>query len=75
MNTLLCSHTQSYLYSASLQLTSELFYGDRLKARAHPGRHPVWPPVSVFSARGSAVQTNGDTGYYNDDEVSAERYC
>ena len=52
------------------QLTSELFYGRRLKSRAHPGRHTQWPPVSVFCARGKAVQSSGNTGYFNVEEVS-----
>ncbi|XP_043194920.1 probable helicase with zinc finger domain isoform X1 [Amphibalanus amphitrite] len=62
-------HENYRSHSDIVKMTSELFYGRRLKSRAHPGRHPEWPPVSVFSARGTARQTSGDTGYCNDEEV------
>ncbi|KAF0290524.1 putative helicase with zinc finger domain [Amphibalanus amphitrite] len=65
-------HENYRSHSDIVKMTSELFYGRRLKSRAHPGRHPEWPPVSVFSARGTARQTSGDTGYCNDEEVGKE---
>ncbi|XP_037094135.1 probable helicase with zinc finger domain [Pollicipes pollicipes] len=52
-----------------VQLTSELFYGRRLRSSGHPGRHPSLPPVTFFSARGTARQSSGTTGYCNDAEV------
>ncbi|XP_076330280.1 helicase with zinc finger isoform X2 [Tachypleus tridentatus] len=64
---LLCENYRSH--SAIIDYTSELFYNKKLVASGQPSAHPVFFPLTFFTARGEDTQDINCTSFYNNAEV------
>lgn len=64
---LLCENYRSH--EAIINYTSGLFYGQKLVASGNQTVHDKWYPLTVFTARGEAIQDANSTSFYNNSEV------
>ena len=65
---MLCENYRSH--KAIIDFTSELFYGNKLVASGNQPRHPIFYPLTFFTARGEDVQHQNSTTFYNNAEVN-----
>eukprot|EP00095_Tigriopus_kingsejongensis_P007852 maker-scaffold62_size438377-snap-gene-2.15 protein:Tk07852 transcript:maker-scaffold62_size438377-snap-gene-2.15-mRNA-1 annotation:"helicase with zinc finger protein domain" len=64
---LLCENYRSH--EAIINYTSSLFYDQKLVASGKQTTHDKWYPLTVFTARGEAIQDANSTSFYNNSEV------
>ncbi|XP_060071826.1 probable helicase with zinc finger domain [Ylistrum balloti] len=64
---MLCENYRSH--SAIIDFTSDLFYDSQLTASSDQPRHPLYYPLTFYSARGEEVQHENSIGFYNIAEV------
>ncbi|QQP40187.1 Uncharacterized protein FKW44_014159 [Caligus rogercresseyi] len=64
---LLCENYRSH--GTIIELSSELFYEQKLLASGKQSTHDLWHPLTHFTARGEDVQDLNSTSFYNNAEV------
>ncbi|XP_033744648.1 probable helicase with zinc finger domain [Pecten maximus] len=64
---MLCENYRSH--SAIIDFTSDLFYDSQLTASSEQPCHPLYYPLTFYSARGEEVQHENSIGFYNIAEV------
>ncbi|OWF45624.1 helicase with zinc finger domain [Mizuhopecten yessoensis] len=64
---MLCENYRSH--SAIIDFTSDLFYESQLMASSDQPCHPLYYPLTFYSARGEEVQHENSIGFYNIAEV------
>jgi len=65
---LLCENYRSA--EAIVDYTSDMFYQQKLVASGKQPCHPVWHPLTFFTARGEDYQDTASTSFYNNSEVA-----
>ena len=64
---LLCENYRSH--QAIVSYTSQMFYEQKLVSSGRAVSHPVWSPLTFFTARGEDTQDPNSTSCYNNSEV------